>query len=44
MLILSSTSGLIRVVTGTAWVALDITVAASAPSNLQTNDLRVDIS
>jgi len=30
--------------TGAAWVALDITVAASAPSNPQTNDLWVDIS
>jgi len=30
--------------TGTAWVALDITVSASAPSNPQTNDLWLDIS
>jgi len=29
---------------GSAWRALDITVAASAPSNPQTNDLWVDIS
>jgi hypothetical protein len=29
---------------GSAWVALDITVSASAPSNPQTNDLWVDIS
>ena len=30
--------------TGAAWVALDITVASSAPGNPQTNDLWVDIS
>lgn len=30
--------------TGTAWVALDITVSASAPGSPQTNDLWVDIS
>lgn len=30
--------------TGAAWVALDITVASSAPSNPQTNDLWVDTS
>ena len=30
--------------TGAEWVALDITVSASAPSNPQTNDLWVDLS
>lgn len=30
--------------TGTAWVALDITVSASAPGSPQTNDLWLDIS
>ena len=30
--------------TGAAWVALDIAVSSSAPSNPQTNDLWLDIS